>query len=114
MGAVFSGVCQALPGQLHEPPRNHQEEFCNCGYARGICERFPIDSAADAVRFSVTEDKPRRLRLVYILEKAHAPVEFGELEFSLTKQALLSQPANQVLARQAEAFVGSYLARTRA
>lgn len=113
LGAAFAGVCHALPGEIHQPPPQHLEDLCNCGYARGICERFPKDSPADAVRFSVTEDKPKRLRLVYILEKDHAPVEFGALEFSVPEQTLLPDLANQALARQAEAFIGTYLARTK-
>jgi hypothetical protein len=113
-GAAFAGVCHAVPDESHQPSPQRQENLCNCGYARGICERFPKDAIADAVRFSVTADEPRRLSLVYIFEKDHAPAEFGELEYSIVKQTLLSPVANQVLAIQAEAFIENYLARTRA
>ena len=109
LGAAFAGVCRTRPDEFHQLPKWHQEELCNCGYANGVCDRFPKDAAADAVRFSVTADGPGRIRIVYILEKDHAPVEFDTLEFSDPK-TLLTPLANQVLARQAEAFLGSYLA----
>jgi len=52
-----------------------QREVCNCGYARGRCGHFPDDERVDAVRFSLgTGD-----RLIYILEKDHAPIEHGEI-----------------------------------
>jgi hypothetical protein len=68
---------------------------------------------ADAVRFSVTADVPGSLRLTYILEKDHAPAEFGALEFSIAEGVFLEQPPSEILARQAESFVRSYLALTR-
>ena len=111
LGGAFSGVCHAQPGEAYQPPYRHQEELCNCGYARGLCERFPENEAADAVRFSVTREGPKRLRLVYILEKEHAPVEFGELEYSVQRKALLTSPSNAIIARQAQAFIGKYLDR---
>jgi hypothetical protein len=103
----------ALPGDPHRPSERQQEEHCNCGYAGGVCERFPAESKADAVRFSVAIDKPKTLKLVYILEKNHAPVEFGRLEYAITARRL-EGTMSEVLRAQAEAFVQSYLARTRA
>ena len=108
LGAAFAGVCRARPDEFHQPPESHQEELCNCGYARGVCDRFPQDAPADAVRFSVTADEPGPFRIVYILEKDHAPVEFDTLEFSPAK-TLLTPVANQILARQADAFLQSRL-----
>lgn len=71
----------------------------------------------DAVRFSVTDDTPSRLLVVYVVEKNHAPVEFGTLEYSIAA-ARLEEPCNvvgpvisDVLALQARAFLASYLGR---
>jgi hypothetical protein len=90
LGEAYSGVCRAGG----EPSEDQQFELCNHGYARGRCESFPNSSPADAVRFSITCDEP--LRLVYILEKNHAPLEFGEFA------------PNQILAAQARAFLSSH------
>jgi len=114
LGDAFSGSCRAQPGEVHRPTEQRQEELCNCGYSRGVCERFPTDSPADAVRFSIASDKPARLRLTYVYEKDHAPAKFGVMEFLVGTHAFLDRPADELLARQAEAFVESYLALTRA
>jgi len=112
LGAAFQGVCLAQPGEPHTPPEQHQQELCNCGYARGRCERFPVDSAADAVRFSVIEDTRAGLRLVYIFEKDHAPSEFGPIEFSIADHEFCIPAPNPIVARQVTVFIEAYLART--
>ncbi len=62
-----------------------QREVCNCGYARGLCAHFPNDANADAVRFSIVGE-----RLIYILEKDHAPLEHGEVGAGETREPLAS------------------------
>jgi hypothetical protein len=84
--------------------------LCNCGYARTRCDRFPGGDAPDAVRFSVTEDTPAKLSLVYVIEKDHMPVEHGTLHYAIEK-ALLNRSVNDILDRQARAFLESYLGR---
>ena len=110
LGDLFSGTCHAQPS---DPAEGRQDELCNNGYARGRCDRFPGGSAPDAVRFSVTEDTPNRLLLVYVVEKDHAPVEFGALEYAIDDARLDGPPISDVLTRQARAFLESYL-RSRA
>ena len=100
LGDAFSGVCHAAP----EPytPASNQLDRCNHGYARGICGNFPASCAADAVRFSVISIEP--VRIVYILEKDHAPLEHGEADSRL----LLP---NATLGAQARAFLSQILTR---
>lgn len=104
LGEAWSGVCHAISNETHTPPEEHQRELCNCGYARGRCENFPASPAADAVRFSVIGNEP--LRLVYILEKDHAPIEHGEFD--------PNTESDGILARQARAFMRSYRSLTAA
>jgi len=87
---------------------------CNCGYARGRCDRFPADSVEDAVRFSITDDAAQRLRMVYVLEKDHAPVEYGSMEYAIEAAQLSGDHINGALAPQARAFIESYLRRRTA
>jgi hypothetical protein len=61
------------------------------------------------VRFSVTDDTPTRLLVVYVVEKDHAPVEFGTLEYLIADARLDGSLINDVLAQQAQAFLESYL-----
>jgi hypothetical protein len=106
LGGLYGGICYART-EPFEPPESSRDDLCNCGYARGRCDRFP-DGAADAVRFSALTDSGGRLKLVYILEKNHAPAESGMLEYSLT-EAPLERDSSRLLAAQAQAFVQSYL-----
>lgn len=111
LGDFFSGACHAKAAETVEPPDSHQRDLCNCGYARGRCDRFPGDQAPDAVRFSVTEDTPARLLVVYVVEKDHAPAEFGTLEYAVDEARLDGPAMSDVLVQQARAFLESYLSR---
>jgi hypothetical protein len=111
LGDPFGGACHARPAEIVEPTEARQRELCNCGYARGRCDRFPGDSAADAVRFSVTEDTPGRLSLVYVVEKDHAPAEHGILDYSVDDARLDGPHISDILVQQARAFLESYLGR---
>jgi hypothetical protein len=111
LGDPYAGACHAHPADIVEPPEPRQRELCNCGYARGRCDRFPGDSPADAVRFSITSDDAVHVRLVYIVEKDHAPAEHGALEYALAEARLDGPPTSELLALQARAFLESYLRR---
>jgi hypothetical protein len=111
LGDPFGGACHAQPAEIVEPPEARQRELCNCGYARGRCDRFPGGSAADAVRFSVTDDSPSRLLLVYVVEKDHAPAEFGTLQYAIDDARLEAPDISDILVQQARAFLESYLSR---
>jgi hypothetical protein len=108
LGDACFGFCNAaLPGAgaSFTPPEEHQRELCNSGYARGVCEHFPASGAADAVRFSITEDSGDRLRVVYILERDHAPLRHGILDFPNPE----APASDELLLRQARVFVENYL-----
>lgn len=113
LGEAYSGTCRARPNEFHVPPEAHLREACNCGYARAGCDRFPEGSAADAVRFSLAELNGGKLGVIYVLEKDHAPVSHGTLEFLVEADAFANADLDALLLRQARAFVRTYLA-TRA
>jgi hypothetical protein len=77
-------------------------EICNFGYGRGRCEQFPAESAADAIRFHVTADADELIKIQYALEKDCWPGEHGVFE---------PTAASELLRRQADAFLESYLRR---
>ncbi len=108
LGAFFAGVCRARPDRTLEPPERRQRELCNRGYAKGECDCFPADAPADAVRFSITGAEDGCIRFVYVLERDHAPVEHGALEY---RGDLAGAEGREVLAAQARAFVASYRRR---
>jgi hypothetical protein len=90
LGEAWAGVCT----RGGEPEETQQRHVCNMGYARGRCANFPADAKADAVRFSARQEEGR-LVLIWVLEKAHAPVAHG-----ICGDAKLESPMD----RQAEVF----------
>jgi hypothetical protein len=106
---LYFGVCRARPGEVIEAEESIQRDLCNCGYARSRCDRFPDEAIADAVRFSVVSEAEEALRIVWVVEQEHSPVEHRELEYSVASGAFVEPPSNEILLAQARAFVESYL-----
>ena len=115
LGGTYRGVCRAQPADAFEPPESAQRDLCNCGYARGRCDRFPEDGAADAVRFSVTGDRDGRVKLVYIFEKDHAPAGHGALEYEIHDSRLIgvSTVASRIPLAHARGSEAPILSRDR-
>lgn len=86
LGGLYRGTCDADPA--HRPDADELYDFCNTGYARGLCSHFPVDAEADAVRFS-----EHRGKLLFVLERDHSPVRHGEIP-----------SGDRVLGIQAKAF----------
>lgn len=110
LGDAYRGVCHSQPQDPFEPVESDQRDLCNCGYARDRCSRLPPE-APDAVRFSVIGDTGGRVRIVWVIEKDHSPVEFGALEYADGKLAFENFSATPLLTAQATAFIHSYLDR---
>jgi hypothetical protein len=51
------------------------------------------------------------IRIYYVVERDHYPFAHGRLEYSLAAAALVAPPEDATLARQAQAYVESYLRR---
>jgi hypothetical protein len=103
LGAAFEGECEVAPGA-------GDVRLCNFGYARGLCGSFPEGAAADAVRFSVAGSAAGILRVVWIFERDHAPVEHGVAEYRESTREFVEE-LEGVLGVQARAFVERYLRR---
>jgi hypothetical protein len=103
LGALFEGECEIERG-AGEP------RLCNFGYARGLCACFPAETVADAVRFSIAGSLDGMMKLIWIFEKDHAPLEHGILEYRESTGEFVEKPEG-VLGAQARAFIENYLAR---
>jgi hypothetical protein len=101
LGDAFSGECRA-PGNSAQPDETRIREICNLGYGRERCEQFPTESPADAIRFHVATDAGGLIKIQYVFEKDCWPGEHGVFERSA---------AGEILRRQADAFLESYLRR---
>jgi hypothetical protein len=110
LGDPYRGVCQSRPDEPFEPPES-AHDLCNCGYARGRCDRFPAGTESDAVRFSITSVEADLVRLTYVLEREHAPVDYGTLKYAIRESRLVDAPARPILEKQAKAFLESHFDR---
>ena len=86
LGDPYSGECRAADTAF-QPDETRLRQICNLGYGRSRCDRFPERALTDAVRFHVAHDA-------------------GELIRNLS-----SGPDDQILRKQAAAFIESYLRR---
>src|SRR5262245_5704699 len=77
LGGVWAGNCLATRDASWTPDDGRLRPFCNLGYARGGCDRFPAANAADAVRFTITGDDGSTVRLYYVVEQNHHPQAHG-------------------------------------
>lgn len=107
-------------------PRTLWEAFCNLGYASS-CSWAPVQRVWDAVRFAVSapsapgrRDEPstsdadppaRVLRLRYVCERDHRPVQHGDLVFDLSNATWLRTHDDLRIQKMAECFLESYLKR---
>lgn len=112
LGDVWAGMCEARPEESCRPEETAVRRLCNLGYARGQCSRFRLtDPGPDAVRFTVRRDEGRSLQLSYVCERDHHPFAHGSLEYSIDTGRFTESPKGALLARQAEAYIASYLRR---
>jgi hypothetical protein len=83
LGQAWAGVCHA---HSFTPTEDEQRHWCNRGYARSECPRFP-NEAPDAVRFAWNAQR----ELLCILEKDHLPVEFTVIDLREIAEPKASQ-----------------------
>jgi hypothetical protein len=115
LGGWWKGVCLALPGAPYAEAGAAGggccDAHCNLGYARGECARFPAGEGPDAVRFTISGHEGTAIRIYYVVECDHHPFAHGRLEYSPAAAGFLAPPETAILARQAQAYVESYLRR---
>jgi hypothetical protein len=102
LGALFRGECHGS-NEPWTPEQHHLRTYCNFGYARGRCDRFPADAPADAVRFLITADHDSFIQVDYVFEKDYYPAGKGTLT--------VPGSGTGILHRQAEAYAAVYWER---
>jgi hypothetical protein len=122
LGGGWTGHCTAPGHEGQIPQGDILEAFCNLGYASS-CGWAPPQRAWDSVRFAVsapaaasvrdkagtTPDHSRTLRLLYVCERDHRPVDHGELIFDLATATWLRPHDDARIHKMAECFLESYL-----
>ena len=92
------------------PSHSELKDFCNLGYAQN-CSHLPAERRADCLRFAVAEDKGERIRLHFIYERIHVPVEHGFVEYDWVALRWNHALDDACAQRQAECYLESYLER---
>ena len=111
LGDLYSGLCRASADRPFRPDEQTVADRCNLGYARGRCPRFPQDSAADSIRFTIAARDAAAIRVLYSLERDHRPVGAGALDYSIPASGFTAAP-EEPLGRLARAYVRSFLRRS--
>jgi hypothetical protein len=111
LGAGFCGSCRAA-GQEFIPDETVLRDFCNLGHAHG-CARMPSERSADSVRFAVSEDTGEKIRLLYVYDLAHAPGDYGQLEYDCVTRKWRAVLKDVCVQRQAECYLAMYLERRK-
>ena len=109
LGESWSGFCRALPDDVHPV----SDACCNLGYARGSCGRFPPGEGPDAVRFTVSSHETNGQRIYYVIERDHEPFAHGALDYGFAAASFMTPVEPETVARQAYAYVESYLRRKK-
>lgn len=110
LGDLWRGVCRAETIS-YAPDDPTAGDLCNMGYARGRCPRYPQTEAGDAIRFLIGRDQEDLIRIDYVVERDHHPLAHGALEYGRARGDFTASVESTILARQALAYVTSYLRR---
>jgi hypothetical protein len=111
LGATWTGICRAIPEHPIQPDGSVLHTLCNLGYARDRCQRFPAGATPDAVRFTIARHEGDSIFLYYVVERDHHPFSHGPLAYCLSRREFIDPPAGDILCRQAQAYIESYLRR---
>jgi hypothetical protein len=65
------------------------------------------------VRFTISRHEAAGLSIYYVIERDHHPFAHGALEYSFAAGCLMTQVEPETVARQANAYVESYLRRKK-
>jgi hypothetical protein len=112
LGRLYRGECGA-GDVVYSPTDTELRAWCNFGYARGECSRFPPSATADAIRFSIACADSDAITVRFCLERDHRPVQHGSLIYHSAQSAFDPPHPDSAVNRLAEAYVESYLARRK-
>jgi hypothetical protein len=108
LGAGWSGTCTAQPSD--RPNEEELRSACNLGYATA-CGRIPADREADAVRFSLGEERNGLVHIRFAFEREYLPAGHGELVYDAVSGRWQAAHPNACLQRMAECYVEAQMAR---
>lgn len=126
LGSGWAGYCTAPGHEGEVPAESVLHDSCNLGYA-AKCSWLPQQRAWDAVRFAVTVEgnavsqavsanggaPNHSIRMRYVCERDHRPLEHGALEFDMQQATWTVRHQDNRVQKMAECFLESYLRKKR-
>lgn len=110
LGAGWTGTCTA-PGYVGVHPSDEElKSGCNIGYAKQ-CSRLPGNRHADAVRFSLGEERDGIVRVLFVCERAYLPASHGELLYDRHRADWLARHPDLCVQRMAECYLQAQFER---
>jgi hypothetical protein len=106
----YDGLCHARPEPI-EAPAELRFRYCNHGYSKGSCDRFPSGEVRSSVRYDVLRQSRSALELVCIEEQNYAPLRWHTIQYFLGRERLEPEVDDVCTQAQAIAFCRSYLSR---
>jgi hypothetical protein len=108
LGDACGGECRACDTPAM-PSLEELTHWCNLGYARGQCPRFPAaPGTPDAARYVVTRDEDGVINIAFALECGHRPAGHGVLQY---RDGAICGDCGENVRRQALFYARAYLRR---
>ncbi|MGI9073230.1 MAG: hypothetical protein ACR2JB_18395 [Bryobacteraceae bacterium] len=106
----YDGLCRAASEPI-EAPVELRFRYCNHGYSKGSCERFPSSEVRSSLRYHVVGRTESALEFICIEEQNYAPLAWHRVQYFFAGERLQPELADACIQAQAIAFCQSYLKR---
>ena len=106
----YDGLCHASGAALAVPPEL-RFPYCNHGYSRGSCDRFPAGELRSGIRYTVVRRTPAALEILYVEEQNYVPLAWHSIQYFPDNDRLEPQLSDECIRAQLVAFCHSYLKR---
>ncbi len=106
----YDGLCHALGEPLGVAP-TLRFQYCNHGYSRGSCERFPAGETRSGVRYTVVRQTAAALEILCVEERDYAPLRWHSLQYFFDTECIDPELPDHCIRAQILAFCRSYRKR---
>ncbi|HXZ80508.1 MAG TPA: hypothetical protein VEG30_11300 [Terriglobales bacterium] len=110
LGAGFRGRCCAPEHDGSVPTDEALRSQCNLGYAHQ-CGWLPAERFADAVRFSIAQDRDHQIVICCVCERNYLPGGNSSLRYDTQRRYWPVSHHNPQIQRLAQCFLQVYLDR---
>lgn len=106
----YDGVCRANCEPV-TAPSELRFSYCNHGYSRGGCDRFPSHEELCCLRYDVVGRSETTLSVICIEERNYAPVRWHRVQYLFASDEFDPELADGCMRAQALAFCRSFVSR---